>query len=304
MRKPLIVLCLCLTVIAGCSRTEKSSRVDTKSSEGKKLLIGLVPERDIFDQMSRYEPLADYLSKKTGVKIEFQVLTRYGDIVDNFTSMHLDGAFFGSFTYVLAHARLGVEPVARPEDFNGDSTYCGLIFVRRDSGIKTAKDMKGKTFAFVDKSTTAGYLLPLVFFKENGIKDYKAYFKEAYFTGTHEDAVYDVLNKRADIGATKNTVFYQLADSDKRIADELVVLTKSNHVPQNGLAVRKDLDSSIKSKLKEALLNMHDDKDAMVVLKKFGASSFVETKDTDYKGVYEYMKEINPAPSTNNYLDD
>ena len=52
--------------------------------------------------------------------------------------------FFGSFTYTLARAKLGIEPLARPENKDGISTYYGLIFVRKDSGIKTAKDMEGK----------------------------------------------------------------------------------------------------------------------------------------------------------------
>ena len=49
--------------------------------------------------------------------------------------------------------------------------------------------MKGKTFAFVDKATTAGHLLPLAYFKAHGIQDYKTYFKETYFAGTHENAI-------------------------------------------------------------------------------------------------------------------
>ncbi len=56
----------------------------------------------------------------------------------------MDGAFLGSFTYALAHAKLGLEVIARPELVDGTSTYHGLIFVRKDSGIKTIKDMKGK----------------------------------------------------------------------------------------------------------------------------------------------------------------
>jgi len=66
---------------------------------------------------------------------------------------------------------------------------------------RRAQDMRGKTFAFVDKATTAGYLLPLVYFKENGINDYPTFLKETYFAGTHEDAIYDVLNRKAEITA-------------------------------------------------------------------------------------------------------
>ncbi len=299
--KLFLLLCLCVTLTAGCKKAESPSPAADKSTDDKTLLIGLIPERNIFEQMEQYEPLAEYISRKAGIKVHLKVLTRYGNIVDNFVSQNLDGAFFGSFTYTLAHAKLGIEPVARPEDIRGVSTYYGLIFVRKDSGIRNAAGMKGKTFAFVDKATTAGYLLPLAFFKDNGIMDYRAFLKEAYFTGTHEDAIYDVLNKKADIGAAKNTVYYDMAKTNGRIEEELTVLTRTPDVPQNSLAVRNDLDSSIKKMLKETLLNMHNDEDGRNVLKKFGAKRFIETTDADYKSVYDYMKKIDISFSSYEY---
>jgi phosphonate transport system substrate-binding protein len=301
IHKIFLALCLCAAVTAGCTKTEPPSSGKDKGAHENTLLIGLISERNIFEQLDQYEPLADYMSGKTGMKVSLKVLTRYGNVIDNFVSQHLDGAFFGSFTYALAHAKLGVEPVARPEDFEGVSTYYGLMFVRKDSGIRTAKDMKGKTFAFVDRATTAGYLLPLAFFKNNGIGDYRTYLKEAYFTGTHEDAINDVLNKKADIGAAKNTVFYEMVKTDRRIEEELTILARSPDVPQNGLAVRKDLDSSIKKLLRETLLNMHNDEEGRGVLKKFGAKRFIETTDADYKGVYKYIKETGMDLSTYEY---
>jgi len=102
------------------------------------------------------------------------VLTRYGSIVDNFVEQKLDGAFFGSFTYTLAHAKLGVEPLARPENIQGVSTYYGLIFTRKDSGIRNAADMKGKTFAFVAKATMPGIFCRLPF-QGQRIEDYRAF---------------------------------------------------------------------------------------------------------------------------------
>ena len=205
-----------MAIIMGYSDTGAETKVSGKQPF---LTIGLIPERNIFKQVERYEPLADYLSKKIGVNIKLMVLTRYGNIIDNFVSAHMDAAFFGSFTYALAHSKLGVEAIARPEDVNGISTYYGLIFARKDSGIKNIKDMKKKNFAFVDKATTAGYLLPLAYFAEHGIEAYKTFFNETYFTGTHQDAIYDVLNKKADVGAAKNTMFYRLAANDRRIIE-------------------------------------------------------------------------------------
>ncbi len=231
------------------------------------------------------------------------MLTRYGNIVDNFVSIGLDGAFFGSFSYALAHAKLGIEPIARPESPEGVSTYFGLIFVRKDSGIKTAKDMKGKIIAFVDKATTAGYLLPLAYFKEHGIKDYHTYFRETYFAGTHEDTIYDVLNKRADIGAAKNTMYQKLSDIDERITKELVIIKRSPDVPENALAVRKDLDIKIKNNLKETLLNLHNEPAGRNVLKNFGTARFIETTDNDYAGVYDYVKKIDLNLAVYDYIN-
>jgi phosphonate transport system substrate-binding protein len=245
-----------------------------------------------------------YISRKTGVKIELKALPRYGNIITNFVSSGMDGAFFGSFTYALGHAKLGLEVLARPEYLDGRSTYYGMILVRKDSGIKTVRDMKGKRFAFVDRATTAGYLLPLEYFRKNGIGNYQAYLKEFYFAGTHEDAIKDVVNKKADICAAKNTVYERLLKSDPGIKDELVVLERSPDVPENGLAVRKDLDPSIKKKLRDALLDMDKDPEGLKVLEAFGARKFIETTDADYAPVFTYSREIGLDLSAYDYNND
>lgn len=289
-------------LVSGCKEA-KTPPAKTKLPEGKSLVIGLIPEQNIFRQMDRYEPLASYVSKKIGLKIRLKVLPRYGNIIDNFVLEEMDGAFFGSFTYSLAHAKLGVEVLARPEDEEGISSYHGLLFVRKDSHIANGADMLGKRFAFVDRATTAGYLLPLAFFKQHGIGDYPTYLREYYFAGTHEDVIYDVLHKKADIGAAKNTVFERLAKNDQRISSELRIIEKSPDVPENGLAVRKDLDDSVKTKLKHTLLNMHTDPEGKTILKKFGARSFIETEDRDYWPVSAYAEKIGLDLSNYNYLN-
>ncbi len=105
MNKIIILVYICMAVITSCSKIDTTSSNETTSQE-EALLIGLIPERNIFEQIKRYEPIADYLSEKIGIKIKLKVLPRYGNIIDNFVSGNMDGAFFGSFTYTLAHAKL------------------------------------------------------------------------------------------------------------------------------------------------------------------------------------------------------
>ncbi len=299
--KRLLILSMCLLAVSGCSREEKPSQA--KALPPKQFLIGLIPEQNIFKQIERYEPMAGYLSGKTGLNFTLKILPRYGNIIDNFNQAKMDGAFFGSFTYALAHAKKGVEVLARPLWMDNTSTYRGYIFVRKDSGIKGFHDMKGKRFAFVDKATTAGYLLPLRYFHENGVK-WGKYLKEGYFTGTHEDAIYDVLNKKADAGAAKNTVFNRIAKADPRIMKELVILEKSPEVPENGLALRKDIDESLRNRIKELLLNMHLDPEGKKVLEKFGAQRFIETTNKDYQPVLKYAEDAHLNLATYDYIND
>ena len=302
MPKRWVMCIVCLLAVLGCSRQEAT--VPQKTAPGKTLVIGVIPEQNLFRQLERYEPLAAYLSRKAGTKITMKILPRYGNIVENFKSLDMDGAFFGSFTYALAHAKLGVEVLARPVALDNTSAYHGLIFVRNDSRIRTARDMKGKRFAFVDKATTAGYLLPLNYFRDNGIPEYRAFLKEVYFTGTHEDAIRDVLDRKADIGAAKNTVFERVAKADPRIGDELVVLARSPDVPENALALRGDIDPSLRSALKEALLKMHLDPGGQAVLEKFGAQRFIESTNREYGVVVRYAEQIGLNLSTYDYTND
>jgi phosphonate transport system substrate-binding protein len=304
MLRKILAISLCTTVLAGCSRQEAPSFSKSEPSSENLLRIGLIPEQNIFHQLDRYQPLVGYLSRQVGAKIEPKILPRYGNIIDNFQSEKLDGAFFGSFTYTLAHAKLGVSAIARPLALDNTSTYYGMILVRKDSGIRTIKDMKGKRFAFVDKATTAGYLLPLEYFREHGVNDYKKHLKESYFAGTHQDAIYDVLNKRADIGAAKNTVYYRLAKEDPRISSELMILKRSPDVPENALALRKDIGGSMESKIKETLLGMHNDPKGKEILKRFGAIRFIETTEEDYKAVYDYARHIGLDLPTYDYIND
>lgn len=290
MHRKWVLLLIILAISAGCSTN--GSPAAARKPPGRTLHIGLIPEQNIFRQIERYEPLADYLQARTGITIRLSVLPRYGSIVTQFRSLGLDGAVFGSFTYALAHERLGVVVLARPETADGVSTYHGLIFVRKDSGIRTAWQMKGKRFAFVDNATTAGYLLPLNYFRENGVADYRTHLREAYFAGTHEDAIYDVLNRKADVGAAKNTVFDRLAASDNRIARDLVILARSPDVPENGLALRADIEEPVRKAIRDALIGMNSDPAGRAVLERFGARRFIPTGDADYGPVRDYARQL------------
>ncbi len=289
--------------ISACDRTEQFP--EPKKTWGQQeLLIGLIPEQNVFRQREHYMVLKKYLYDRLGITVNFTNLSRYGNIVDRFTTEHMDGGFFDSFTYALAHNQLGVEALARPVNLDGTSTYRGHIFVRKDSGIRTAAEMKGKRFAFVERATTAGYLFPLAYLRKNGITDPRAYLGETFFAGSPEAAIQAVLNKEADIGAAKDTIYDLLATENPRVEKELVVLTSSNVLPLNCLAVRRDLDPELKNALKKTLLDMEKDREGIETLRRFGARGFIETNNGDYEYLYRLSAQVGIDLKTYRYRNE
>jgi phosphonate transport system substrate-binding protein len=303
MKRLLLLLMISFSLILSCERKEVKPKKEPPPSSEREVVIGLIPERNVFAQVERYQPLADYLSDRLKMRIKLTILSRHGNIIDNFHAEKMDGAFFGSFTGAMTIKKLGVEPLARPIKLDGTSTYHGYIFVRKDSGIKGFKDMEAKSFAFVDKATTAGYIFPIAYFRENGIKDLKRYLGDTYFTGSHDEAVMAVLNREADIGAAKNTIYEEVLMENPKAMEELLILAESPKVPENGLSVRKDLGPALKKGIKETLLNMDKDEEGRKVLSKFRAQRFIETTEKDYEPVFKIVEKAGIDLKTYVYIN-
>ncbi|NOZ25240.1 MAG: phosphate/phosphite/phosphonate ABC transporter substrate-binding protein [Nitrospirae bacterium] len=275
-----------------------STRTDADDME---LLIGLIPEQNIFKQIERYKPLAAYLSERTGIRVRLTILSRYGDIIDRFVQRGLDGAFFGDLTGALAIEKLDIEPLVRPVNMNGSTYSYGYIIVRKDSGIRSVADMKGKVLAFVDRATVTGYLFPLSYFRSHGVANLEGYFSEYYFTGSHDSSVYAVLDGRADIGCIKNTIFNNLVSRDPTIKEEIRIIAKSPLMPESTLCLRRDLPEGIKKMIKEVLLTMDRDREGRRILAKLHAQRFIEASVEDFKPVYEMLKTLGEDIETYQY---
>lgn len=257
----------------------------------EKITIGLVPEMNVFAQVQRFQPLADHLTRETGIEIHLSILNRYSSMFEEIRSEKIDAAFLGSFTAALVIAKLNAVPVARPVNLDKTSSYHGIIFVRKDSGIKTAEQMRGKTMVFVERATTAGYIFPLAWLKKQMITDHTTFFKDYYFAGSHDAAINAVLNGKADVGAAKNTIYDLYLKRNSEAAEKLEILARSIPVPSNGLCVSSSISSETIAKLQSALIGLDKTPGGKEVLQRLHALKFVKTKTDDYTPVLNLLHE-------------
>lgn len=283
---------ICLALAAPGAALARPPEASGEGGKREKVLIGLIPELNIFKQKARFRLLGEYLGRKIGVPVQFTILSRYGNILESFEAGKMDGAFFGSFTGALAIERLGVVPLARPVNLDGTSTYHGFLFVRKDSGIRTVEQMRGKRMAFVDRATTAGYLFPLAWLRERGVERPDGFFSDYFFTGSHDAAIAAVLDRKADVGAAKHSVWNRVRLLNARVEKELVILAESRRVPSNGLCVRKDMEPDLREAFRRALLDLEGDPEGTRVLAEFGALRFIQTTAEDYAPVAEMARAV------------
>jgi len=266
-----------------------------------RIMIGIIPEVNLAKQMERFTPLCMYIGRHLGMEVGVKPLANYGLIYEEMRDGKIDAGFFGSFVYGLTHARIGIEPIARPVRSDGVSTYTGYTIVRKDSGIKSAQDMKGKTIALVDPATTAGYLAQRAYLKKGGLdidRDLKI-----FWASSHDAAAMAVFNKRADIAGAKDSPIKKLMKENSVFKDAVTVLdeTPNPPVPDNTFAVIKGMKPELKEKIRKALLSMDKDPEGKQVLEKFGAAGFVETHDKDYKSLYDLVKYLGIDMKTYSY---
>ncbi|NTW70610.1 MAG: phosphate/phosphite/phosphonate ABC transporter substrate-binding protein [Chlorobiaceae bacterium] len=280
-----LLICLITSVAVPVSAAEQT----------KELLIGIEPEHNIFDQMQRYRYLASYLSEQLGVKVNLTIMSRYGEVIKRFKSRKLDGAFLSSYTASMGIKDLNLEPVVNPVNLNGEFTSQGYIFVRKDSGIRDVKDMKGKRIVFVDPATMEGYLFPLAYFERHGIRNINNFFDRFDFSGSHVSSIFAVLDGRADIGAAKNTVFNNLIYNDPSIQQELDIVAQSPKSPEITLCINNEVDLLLQARLVNILLQMDKTAQGKKVLEQFKALRFVKANKTDFALIDEMAQEAKAA---------
>ncbi len=253
------------------------------------LIIALLPERNVFEQKKKYLPLQEYLSERLGQTVYFKLLDNYEMIFSELIEEKVDGGFWGSMNGAIAQVRGGVVMLARPVWEDGASTYWGYVYSRADSNLSSDPlSWRGKSIAFVNQATTAGFLFPLSLLRQAGVTEEPSdFFGKAIFSGSHDASILAVYQGEVDLGASKNTIFEEYMRLHPEVRDSLVIHAQSPEVPSNGLGVRPTLPAELQARLKETLLDMDKNPRGREVLAQLGARSFIETTFDDYQPVFE-----------------
>ena len=213
--------------------------------------VGLFqPDKDKND--ATYRPLANYLAAQLNRPVELRTVDSWEGLAKSLAAGETDIALMGPWGYVLANNEAGAQVVSTIL-YDDKPEYFAIIVTHPNSGIKTLADLKGKTFAFGDKGSTSGYLIPTHYFMTQGINP-ATYFSKVLYT-KHQAIETQVAQGVLDAGADYNRNRNAMIEQGLIKAAQSVVNWQSAPLPNDAVAVSKTLfaDKALVARLQTAL---------------------------------------------------
>lgn len=235
--------------------------------------IGILGGENAQDRMASNECVRVYTEELLGVPVKLFTPADYDGVIQGLLGGTIDMAWLGASAYAKTYLTdpEAVDVVLVKTNLDGSYAYHSIGIARKDSGIASLADMKGKKFGFGDPNSTSGYLIPAVEIPqvtgasmENG-----AYFGEVVFTGGHEQTIVAVANGDVDAGVTwadgqgdwedgyNSGALRKAVDSGLVDMNDIVEIWKSKPIPEGPIVLRRALPEDVKTKVTAFLNELH-----------------------------------------------
>lgn len=261
------------------------------------LHLVLTPSQKPTDLLAAGEAFGQALGKLVGVPVRVTVASDYAAVIEALRNRTADLAFVHPAGYVLANREAKATIVAR-NVWHGKATFTSRIFVRKDSGLKTLDELRGKTMAFVDPASTSGYIYPMLLLMQRGLvkgRDPKTFFREVVFSGSHDASMQALLNGHVDAIATFDMAPEQYL-KDRAQRERVVMVAETPLIPEAGIAARDGLDPALVTRVRAALLTMRGPAYAPLLKRVYEIDGFEAADDKDYDPVRQAVDQLGFRP--------
>jgi len=235
--------------------------------------IGILGGENAQDRLTSNECVRAYVSDLLGVETKLFTPADYDGVIQGLLGGSIDMAWLGASAYAKAYRTdpEALDVVLVKTTLDGSVGYHSIGFARKDSGVTSLDDLKGKVFGFGDPNSTSGYLIPSVEIPEaiGATMASGDYFGEVRFTGGHEQTIVAVNNGDVDAGVTwadgqgawedgyNSGALRKAVDSGLVDMNDLVEIWKSKEIPEGPIVLRRSLPEDVKVKVVDFLKGLH-----------------------------------------------
>lgn len=171
--------------------------------------------------------------------------------------------------------------------------FRGLIIVRKDSGIVTPADLKGKIVSYPAPTALAAAVMPQYFLHTQGI-DINKDISNIY-VGSQESSIMSVFLRQSVAGASWPPPWRKFQKEHPDEAAQLQVLWETPPLINNSVMVRDDVPQDIRQKIRQALLDLRNTPEGEKVLATLETANFHAADDERYDIVRAYVERFEKA---------
>lgn len=266
--------------------------------------IGILGGENAQDRMTSNECYRAAIETALGVPVKVFTPADYDGVIQGLLGGTLDMAWLGASAYAKIYLTdpKAVQVELTKMNSNGSTGYYSIGFARKDSGIATLEDAKGKVFAFAEPNSTSGYLVPAAELGEKYGK-LEDYFAEVKFSGGHEQTIVGVANGDFAAGVSwadgvgnwedgyNSGAFRKASDAGLVEMNDLVEIWRSALIPEGPMVLRTALPDEVKAKVTQLTADLWEtDPTCAYGVAAGEAKDFVPVTHDEYLGIIAARK--------------
>lgn len=253
------------------------------ATAGETYKLSMLPRYSSDEINRRIRSLSQYIAENTGAVIDPVVTSDFTQYEKQIKNGTISIGYQNPSIYTMVSETHEVLAMAlKSEDRD---KFRGIIITRKDTGLHTLRDLRGKTISIVGHTSAGGYLSQKLSLMKAGIDVEKACTIVEAVENKQENVILAVYAKDADAGFIRESA---LTIVDKYIAaNQIKVFRECEWLPNWAFSVKRNMPKNLKLQIQNALLRL---KPGHPVLDALKIDGFRTAKDTDYDVVRAALK--------------
>ncbi len=238
----------------------------------KSYSFAIVPQQSAKKTNLIWGPILKHITRQTGIKLELKTSKTIPEFEKELEVGWHDFSYMNPFHYTVFHDIANYNAIAKAKD----KKIKGIIVVRKDSPVKSLKDLSGSELAFPSPSAFAATILTRAYLKQQ-----KIFIRPAYVLS--HDLVYRAIASKKY--AAGGGVIRTMKNADKNVSNMLRVLWTTKDFTPHAIAVHERVPKEVVERVKKSLEELHTTEEGVKLLHAIKLKGFVNAKNSDWDDV-------------------